>query len=255
MHLRPGLSFRVAPFFRNRVDWAERLRLNGGTTLGGGGHRARSDWRLPAAAELQLLVADDGVAADAALSPRQAALLLLPEHIRASWWTLAERVQRLDGCADGFDRFVADVLDFLRFKRLPLPRRCRCEVTAAQPGQHSTRVGADGAAAGLGVGPAPPASRLVCAVNLGDEATHLVLLNLLLPDLPATPNTVAPAEALANFFSVTPDYPLVRVRLDPGEGLWLPQAGVAYDGDTTGKEDPDMVLTVWSEEGARGGSE
>jgi hypothetical protein len=89
-------------------------------------------------------------------------------------------------------------------------------------------------------------------INLGDEATRVVLLNLTPPlmgsllaeqgqaDATAAASTPLPAR----FFAAVPTYPLVGVRLDPGDGLWLPDCGVVYDGDTRGKQDIDIVLTI-----------
>lgn len=267
MELRAGLIFRVAPFFHSRIDWTERLRVNGGVERDASRFYARDDWCAPTAAEMQRLL---GKVADqeAAVTATQVALVVVPQHVRAAWWRVAERAERLDGRLDGFDGFVGELLEFLRFKRLPLPARCRCEVTANRPGQRSTRVDADGAPLGLEFSASAPGhmpARACAVINLGDEDTHLVVLNLLRTDLEALLSTGgahrrAPLHdhnastcgngTLARFFTAMPDYPLVRVRLSPGDGLWLPSSNTAFDGWTVDKDDLDVVLTMWSDDGA-----
>ena len=72
--------------------------------------------------------------------------------------------------------------------------------------------------------------RLWGVVNLGDEDTGVVLVNLPLADAgggtrPAVPGRPAPAtvgELVARFLRAFPDYPPVRLRLGPGEGCRLP---------------------------------
>lgn len=46
------------------------------------------------------------------------------------------------------------------------------------------------------------------------------------------------------FVAREPTYPLVRVHLDPGEGLWLPSPPPAFDGWTVGKGDLDAMLVL-----------
>jgi hypothetical protein len=91
---------------------------------------------------------------------------------------------------------------------------------------------------------------VVAAINLGDEASHIVLLNLppagmagLVDEAGAGP---APplADLTPRFFEARSTYPLVRIRLDPGEGLWFPTSGVVCDGWTREKRELDVVLTI-----------
>jgi hypothetical protein len=56
--------------------------------------------------------------------------------------------------------------------------------------------------------------------------------------------TLAPQALAARFLSAFPEEPLLRIRLAPGEGLWLSPLGVVHDGWTQGKNDLDVVLSV-----------
>ena len=93
------------------------------------------------------------------------------------------------------------------------------------------------------------ASTRVAAINLGDDATHIVVLNLpptaiarLVGEADTAP-ALPLAELAPRFFESRPAYPLVRIRLDPGEGVWFP-ADVIYDGWTCEKRELHIVLTI-----------
>ncbi len=283
MELEAAFSLRTAPRFHPRTAWPDRLRLNSGVERVGARWHPRPDWRPLTREELGLLVGraarcagSPGSASPAAadgssgrrpqgseeriLGPSEAALLAIPARLRAAWWDQAERMTTaVSGDRDAFDRFAAALLEFLRFKRLPLPALCRVEVTVSKPGQPGTRIDpVTGGLAGLALpaaSSATPGGRTVAAINLGDEATHLVLLNLPHDTMRALrarhgqPCAAAlpPAELAARFFDALPTYPLTRLRLEAGEGLWLPAADVICDGWTNEKVDIDVVLTIRGE--------
>jgi hypothetical protein len=62
---------------------------------------------------------------------------------------------------------------------------------------------------------------------------------------------VTEGDPVALFLVRFPDYPLVRLVLDPGEGVWLPDADVIYDDDCSGKQDIDVWLILKDEGGRR----
>ena len=130
---------------------------------------------------------------------------------------------------------------------------------ASRPDMRGTRLEpAAGGLSGLGfAAPGPPAvaRHTLGTINLGDEATHLVLLNLpselmralLARDDEPGVRSLAPSELAARFFDTYPGYPRTRLRLDPGEGLWFPSADIIYDGWVGAKRDVDVVLTIRGE--------
>ena len=175
MSIQP-LRFAVAPRFHVRADWPQRLDAKGAP--------------LP-------------VASDPA--PGDALLFNLPAHIRALWWSAAESMQEARG-GEAYQGFVAQVVEFLQFKQMPLPESCAFDVRVSKPGLRSTRLDA-----------APGDRRTVARINLGDAATHLRL-----------------TEADRVF----------RLRLEAGEGLWFPPRGLEDDGDTLDKLEIDAVLVL-----------
>lgn len=257
MLLESGLRFCVAPHFHCAAAWAARVRVNGGTVRTDTGIHPRDDWRSASSDELRLLIAPDAEP----LSPPPTAhlqLLLVPPRLRERWWELVQQSGDVTaGAVPGYDRFADDLLEFLRFKRLPVPTHCVSDVVVSRPGQSSTCLDDSGERlSGLGYrGLAPrPANAArgipVAAINLGDEATHIVFLNLTPEALRAyltetgSNDSASDDEALQAFAVRHPEYPLVGVRLDPGEGLWLPTPPPAFDGWTVGKQDLDAVLIL-----------
>jgi len=240
VELRPGIVLGVAPRFHAPSGWTERLRLNGGIERVGARFHPRSDWRPPAPDELAQLVDEAPADADAL----RARLLVIPAWLRAAWWNQVDRAS--------YERFASELLDFLRFKAVPLPALCEVRVTVSRPGQRGTRLDPTmGDLSGLGPAPSLPGTAEVAAINLGDEATDVVLLNLppaAMADMIGGRAGSAPALPLTHlvprFFEARSGYPLVRIRLDPGEGLWFPAGDVVHDGWTCEKRDLDVVLTI-----------
>lgn len=226
MDLAPGLRLAIAPRFHVRADWQTRLQINGGVEPKGNALLARSDWRELTEEELTQVMATSG-----AVGAGVAQLFNLPSHVAALWWEAAEAVDTAGGGAS-YERFVGQVVELLQFKQMPLPESCGFDVRVSQPGMRSTRLDArSGDAGGLAVSPIGDAGRRTLAwINLGDEATHVVMANIV--------------ETPLAFLAANPDYPLLRLRLESGEGLWFPTLAVAHDGDTVGKLDIDAVLTL-----------
>src|SRR6516165_331297 len=141
MHLEPGFTLTVAPGFRLPGAWPDRLRVNTGVEARDEHFFPRADWRLPAPEELALLTNDDGAPAAPNGFRREAlSLFRVPEHLRRRWWDLAARQGNPAGMdAEGFQAFLRAVVDFCRFKGLPLLPTCAFDVVVTAPGRTSTR--------------------------------------------------------------------------------------------------------------------
>jgi hypothetical protein len=253
MQLRAGFTFAVAPRFHSDLTWADRLELNSGVRTDRGRVFARQEWRPPTDDELSVLLADSVPSTFSRLAPEHAGIFTIPSHLREGWWVVAEDGDTPEGNTEEYDRFVVTTIDFLHFKQLPLPQRCRFDLVASRPGQVATRLDAEELAGMMPAANADnSAGRLVAMINLGDEPTHLALLNLGVSQVRAllgerADDAGTPGAAYRQFFAAFPDYPLIRVGLEPSEGLWLPEAAAIWDGDTQGKEEPDIVLLIREE--------
>jgi hypothetical protein len=234
--LEPGIRVRNAPQFHCARPWGERLRLNSGVEVVAGRVLPRDDWRPPSLHEAALLIAADDDPADALV------LFSIPERLRAWWWDCAaEGTGGGDAGGAAFRQFAGEVLDFLHFKRLPLPPACSLEVMVRAPGQPSTRPPKAGLTASRADNP------MCAAINLGDEDAVLVFLNLgeaqlaARPDVPGRESFHERAEA---FLTGHRDYPLTAVVLRPGEGFRLPRGPLVADGDTRGRTEIDVQLVI-----------
>ncbi len=263
MTLHPGCRLAVAPHFHVEPDWPARLRLGQGVVEEDGRFFPRPPWLAPTGAELALLTAPPEGDGDGLW------LFALPEHLRSFWWQLLDQAGAVGaGPLPGFEEFLGRVTAFLAFKQVPPPPGAWAEAVVGRPGQRSLRW--DAAAdcpAGLAPGvepatalPVPPEPpRLWGCVNLGDEATALVFLNLTGPgqerDLRArgldAPGPASVGELGRRWLRAAPDYPPVRLRLGPGEGVRLPDGGLILDGCPEDKREPDVWLMIFADGVAR----
>jgi hypothetical protein len=251
----------VAPRFHLDPDWAVRLAVGAGIQETDGRFFPRGPWRPLTSEELSLLVSEpeDGPGKDA----EAGWLFRIPGHLRAAWWDLLDRsVEAGEAALSGFEDFIGQVAEFLRFKHLEVPASLQMEAMVTAPGRCSMRSDPEtGVPAGLGPSLAPwtvcgvtagGVPRLWAVVNLGDEDTHLVLIAVPIPELAAAlasrhPSQSAPAtvgELAGRFLSEFPDCPPIRLRLGPGEGFRLPSGGLILDGDATDKQEPDVLLLI-----------
>jgi hypothetical protein len=189
-------------------------------------------------------------------------LFQLPEHLRSEWWKLLEQAAEAleDGRLPGFETFVRQVVEFLAFKDLPVPEGACCEVVVSNPGQRSVHGGPEtnrpvGLRCHLAPWPlaeGPRGPRLWGGINLGDEETSVVLINLPCRQLtaelhrrfPDQPSPAAVGELVGCFLRSCSDYPPVRLILGPGEGYRLPRGGLILDGYVGDKHEPDVLLLL-----------
>jgi hypothetical protein len=269
MNLQPGYRFVVAPLFELPADWPVRLMVGAGVDETDGRFFARDSWRPPTPDELRLLVRTP----DGATPPEDLeaciCLFRLPAHLRSEWWNVLARASGSlgEGHLPGFESFVSRVGEFLDFKGLPAREGARCDVVVSNPGQRFVHWAPDPSRPGAMRGkPAPGAGRrsaeeqrwprLWGGINLGDEETSVVLINLPCRQLDAMlrrryPDQPPPAtvgDRSGHFLRSCSDYPPVRLMLGPGEGCRLPQGGLILGGCLRGKQDPDVLLLISDED-------
>ena len=274
MNLLPGFRFAIAAKFNLEPVWTGRLRVGAGTEDHDGRFFPRGSWAEPSLAALALLTGStresyalslplleydapsasaEGTSAD---DPDAITLFKLPEHLRSAWWDLLAAATESGGPLRGFDEFAARVVEFLRFKQLDIPAGTRLEAIVTAAGERSVQRDT-GAPAGLGPSSAGGSGGqgLWGIVNLGDEDSAVVLLNLPFATLatelartePSAPALASMGELAVRFFRAFPNYPLVRLRLASGEGCRLPASGLVLDGDPSAKADPDTLLLIYGD--------
>jgi hypothetical protein len=231
--LLPGIRVAAAPHFHLARTWADRLQLNSGVLMEGNCVMPRDDWRQPSSHEIELLTV---LGSDAA---NTIALFNVPERLRVLWWDTAADPAAAPAA---FKAFSAQVLEFLQFKMLPLPPACNFELVIHAPDQASTRPQAGGLIGELS------SNRLVGAINLSDETTAVIFLNLGIAQLSNWSLPVSGSGSIQDraraFLSANPGYPLVKLNLGPAEGYWLPASPVVIDCDTRGRSEVDVQLVL-----------
>ncbi|HKB40572.1 MAG TPA: hypothetical protein VKD72_29370 [Gemmataceae bacterium] len=254
MILQPGCRFAVAPHFHLPAEWAQRLRVGTGVAETDGRFFPQPSWRPPTTDELSLLVrAADGPTTSEELEA-SVCLFQLPGHLRSEWWKLLEQSAGVlgEGPLAGFESFAGRVGEFLAFKGLPIPAGASYDVVVSKPGQWSVPWRPEASCpVGLFCNPATGALRLWGGINLGDEETSVVLINLPWRQLEEElrrrfPDQSSPAvgELVGQFLRSCSDYPPVRLILGPGEGYRLPQGGLILDGYGGDKQEPDVLLLI-----------
>jgi len=258
MMLQPGCRVVVAPHFHLQADWPRRLRIGGGVVETDQGFIPQPPWRTPAHDELLLLSADTVPQADL---EDCICLFHLPRHLLSEWWRLLEQGAATLGSAPlpGFDTFVNQVSAFLAFKSIPLPEFARGDVVVSAAGQPFMHWGLRCSLLPHAQWPSPSPPNgspgLWGVINLGDEETSLVLINLNLQQMAAelhrrSPDQPAPAtvgELTRRFLQSCADYPPVRLILGAGEGCRAPRGGLVVGRDSTSSQDPDVLLLISNE--------
>jgi hypothetical protein len=89
-------------------------------------------------------------------------------------------------------------------------------------------------------------------INLGRAPRAVLLINLPLMDLFSQLELADPEDILADFrglrlgarfMRAQPDYPALRLRIDPGEAYILPTDNLVHDASSEGNAWPDITLT------------
>jgi hypothetical protein len=263
MNLTPGHPLVVAPFFHLSVDWPSRLLVSGGVEEEQGRFVPRPPWRAPTADEMAAL-SPGPTPAHAEDLERCLCLFALPLHLQSAWWGLVEKAQAAGtGRLEGLDTFVREVAGLLAFKGLAVPDGARFDLVASKPGQRSICWSAGGARPeGLAFDLSPQTAwplgqerrqaRLWGGINLGDEAVWVVLVNLAASQIhdqlaqrcPGLPPAATLGELAQRFLTYLPDYPPVRLRIEPAEGYRLPAGGALVDACTLDLEGPAALLLL-----------
>jgi hypothetical protein len=247
------------------ADWSRRLLVGTGVVEVDGCFFPEPSWRAPTPDELPLLIrASDG---PLLLEELEASVCLfqLPAHCHSAWWKLLEQASGVlsEGRIAGFDAFVREVGEFMIFKGLPVPEDARWDVVVSSPGRRFVHGGAQTRCPGgllcnlVASAPWPWAHehywpKLWGGINLGDEATSVVLINLPCQQLDAEVHRRVPQQAsaatvgelVASFLRSCSDYPAVRLVLGPAEGYRLPRGGLILDGYVENKQEPGVLLLI-----------
>ncbi len=258
--LQQDLFIAISSHLASTWSTTQQIAINGGTTRDASQHDEcyfpKDNWRPLVNSERTDLLADSpDVVPSGALW-----VFAISEALRARFWTLdiEHLFSRLDVTrpkySSQYRAYVADVIHHLiHDHHLPLAGQCQCDAIVHKPGLRSTRydrvhqtytgLGSDHDAARTW-DPEHLAARTI-RMNIGDEPSELVFINLSLQtiahclEISHLPSIGAIAKL---FMSRFPDYPVVRLTLNPGEACVLPSANMIYDHTTLNQKDFSIHL-------------
>lgn len=90
----------------------------------------------------------------------------------------------------------------------------------------------------------PDADRVRLSLNLSTEPRYFLYVNLTSHTLGLDRGRPTWAEDTQAFFEANSSYPVVRVRIDPGEAYIAPTNHLLHDGSTLGKQRPDITFSM-----------
>lgn len=83
-------------------------------------------------------------------------------------------------------------------------------------------------------------------VNCGKSSRHLYYMNLDISQLMTRYGTdfKSERELSTTFFEQHPKYPVIRIRLDPGQGYLAPTDNIIHDGNSSSVEQKDIFFSI-----------
>ena len=197
MAVRPEISITVLPHFRPSLLRAESIMLARPRSMLAESPTVDIEWRFPTKDELSRLLRNSvGVVPKS----RLVGIFEIPRHLRNAWWKAAEEITAIkDRTGPKFQSFTGRLAEFLRYKRVSLAEQSRFDVILAPPEGVSVECGES-------VGSEIPS----LAINLGDGNVDAVIAN----------GRLNPASLDCA--------PIVRLTLEPGEGLSFPLGTAAH---------------------------
>jgi hypothetical protein len=123
------------------------------------------------------------------------------------------------------------------------------------PNQMTVTVGTDNCRVGLHIDNQRGSSLHRISINLGSEPRYFLFINLsidqlyrlvLETDSKAVSKTSGSSRICMTFMQLFPNYPVVKLRVNPGEAYIAPTEHITHDGCTEGTESLDVFFTLRS---------
>ena len=205
----------VQPHFRPTLLKPEIVRIPKSQAPGNGG-----EWRTASQDEFDTTIGKRSALGIDARGPL-ISVIEIPQHLRDAWWEVADQAfDHLTAGATGelpaVREFFDSMLDFLRFKQLPLGTHCSTEIILNPPRRAALRWPIPGQRQSDASG--APGMPIFYAFNLGAE-----------------PMCVSLASVIGSPF---------RVALPEGGGFALWREPVLFEADTLDNLDPQLLLRI-----------
>jgi hypothetical protein len=257
------MVIRALPrFFGGTLD-STMIEINSGVTVKDEAFWPKDDWRPLSEHEGEILGlglkgTDAKFKNDSSQTPDSVWIFAIPLHLLQHWQGISEPFSLENGGGsfvegEQYRGFVSQVVDFFRFKAVPLSSKCKFEIVSNFPEiGHAMEVpGAEecDSRAALQVSMAV-SEEVEVAVNLGDATSSLILVNLSIAQMESilgergNTSRVGGRSKVEQFFSCFPDYPCFRISLPPRMGYVLGGLGIVQVRCPLSR--PDLWLCVSS---------
>jgi hypothetical protein len=133
----------------------------------------------------------------------------IPQHLLKRWWSLAET----DDLTTGFEGYAREIAEYLAYKNWIVRANLLMTVVASGGKRDKALIPSNPMRFGTGVG------TLIACINLDDENAAIALK----------------AESGR-----------IRIILEPGEGMMLPESGVLWNRSALGNSDLAVTLLIGS---------
>jgi hypothetical protein len=255
-----GLVIRTLPRFSSAVLDHVRVEAKSGIVMRNGSLWPRGDWRpvLEREAEILGLMRKPSSPHSERIESENAetiSIFELPFHLLRRWQRISGELPASAGVASvvedvQYQRFVSQLVDFFRFKRVPLPSKCRFTVVCDLPvNSDASGAGADDSNEAVEVS-LIPSDEAHLAVNLGTAASSLIFINV--PIARVDPISGENGEIMRGdgrnntelLFSRLSDCPCLRIIFPPRKGYLICGSGILHSRCPISRTQPDIWLCV-----------
>jgi hypothetical protein len=261
--LRSGLLISTLHRFSSGTLDGAKIEANSGVIVKDGSLWPKGDWRPISEYEAEILglaLKSDGCKFNEDSSETSGILWIfgIPLHLLQHWHRISGQFVAKTGAGsldeDGqYRRFVSLVVDFFRFKGVPLPNKCKFEIVS-NFSEIGPTIGVR-AREGSDLSVAAQVPFLLCdqvkvAVNLSAAPSALIFVNLSIAQMESILvedgdiTLVCERSNVEQFFLRFPEYPCFRISLAPRIGYVLGGLSIVHARWSISRTHPDLWLCV-----------
>ncbi len=148
---------------------------------------------------------------------------------------------------------VALIHEYIQTFRIQSAELSEYRIGWNAPNQMTVTVGSDSCRVGLHIDNQRGSSLHRISINLGSEPRYFLFINLSIDQLyrlvletdgKAVSKTSGSSRICMTFMQLFPNYPVVKLRVNPGEAYIAPTEHITHDGCTEGTESLDVFFTL-----------
>ena len=252
----------------NERSWKNRLLLSSGTEQASVGGIARSStpycndaivprspWRTLTCMEQKILF----ISKLEKLPSLYVRILNIPQNILVYLKELGSledhRLLKYVWEKDNVKKGISLIQEYIETFRIQSAELSEYRIGWNAPNQMTVTVGSDSCMVGLHIDNQRGSSLHRISINLGSEPRYLLFINLSIDQLyrlvsetdgNVLSKTSGSSRICRAFMQLFPNYPVVKLRVNPGEAYIAPTEHITHDGCTEGTNNLDVFFTLRS---------